>query len=300
MERWKKYLHKVLFPKLWIVFLTIPIATGFLIYVFANGYENSWIAYPIYIFSAYTLTILCARVVWWLKYARKEVAVIVDNQPVLHQYVKDDVFRLRISLYFSFGINVMYTILKFSYGFYLRSVWFGTLAVYYFLLAVMRFVLLRRLSRNNLGANRQIEIKWYMFCGVVLLFMNIALTGVVILVVHKNEGFEYVGYFIYVMAMYAFGNIVTAVRNMVKYRKYQSPVMSAAKVVSFTAALVSMLSLETAMLSQFNDNTNPERFRQIMTACTGGGVCVLIFGIAVYMIFYAGKELKQFKMEGKR
>ena len=36
------------------------------------------------------------------------------------------------------------------------------------------------------------------------------------------------------------------------YRKYHSPVISAARKVSLAAALVSMLSLETAMLSQFD------------------------------------------------
>ena len=62
------------------------------------------------------------------------------------------------------------------------------------------------------------------------------------------------------MAMYAFYNIITAVMNVVKYRKYRSPVMSAAKVVSLAATLVSMLSLETAMLTQFGstDRNSPE------------------------------------------
>lgn len=50
MEQWKKYLYKVLFPKLWMVFLAVPIAAGLLIFVFANGYENSRIAYTIYVF----------------------------------------------------------------------------------------------------------------------------------------------------------------------------------------------------------------------------------------------------------
>ena len=40
------------------------------------------------------------------------------------------------------------------------------------------------------------------------------------------------------MAMYAFYNIITPVMNVVKYRKYRSPVMSAAKVINLAAALV--------------------------------------------------------------
>ena len=84
--------------------------------------------------------------------------------------------------------------------------------------------------------------------------------------------------------------------NVVKYRKYRSPVMSAAKVVSLAAALVSMLSLETAMLTQFG-STDSEQSRRIMTACTGAGVCTMILAMAVYMIYHATRELKCARME---
>lgn len=125
---------------------------------------------------------------------------------------------------------------------------------------------------------------------------NISLTDVVVLVIRKNEGFQYAGYLIYIMAMYAFYNIITAVMNVVKYRKYRSPVMSAAKIVSLAAALVSMLSLETAMLTQFG-STDTEMSRRIMTACTGAGVCTMILAMAVYMIYHATRELKYARIE---
>ena len=46
--------------------------------------------------------------------------------------------------------------------------------------------------------------------------MNVALAGIVILVVHENSGFEYPGMLIYVMAMYAFYAAITAVWNVVQ------------------------------------------------------------------------------------
>ena len=44
---------------------------------------------------------------------------------------------------------------------------------------------------------------------------------------------------------------ITSVVHVVRYRRYNSPVMSAAKRINLVAALVSMLSLETAMLARF-------------------------------------------------
>ena len=87
---------------------------------------------------------------------------------------------------------------------------------------------------------------------------------------------------------------ITAAVNVVKFRRYRKPVLSAAKVINLTAALVSMLSLETAMLTQFGAADDPV-FRQIMTASTGAGVSMIVLGMAVFMITSSTKQLKSIK-----
>lgn len=291
MERLKQVLHKMLFPGVAAVLISVPIAAVLLVYTFAFGHENSPIAYLAYIFSAYSLTILC---VWVAKNggnAKKEIQSTIHQNDLAHRYLTDISFKMQVSLYLSLGINMLYAAMKLFCGVYYRSVWFGTLAVYYIMLALMRFLLLYHSNRNAFGKNMVSELKQYRLCGVILMSMNIALSGVVILVVRKNEGFEYAGYLIYVMAMYAFYNIITAVRDVVKYRKYKSPVMSAAKAVKLAAALVSMLSLETAMLTEFDEGKGPG-FRQLMTAITGGCVCVMVVVMAAFMILWSTKQLK--------
>lgn len=83
---------------------------------------------------------------------------------------------------------------------------------------------------------------------------------------------------------------------MIKYRRYHSPVMSAVKAVQLAAALVSILALETAMLSQFGGN-DTEGFRMIMSGCTGAGGCDINLGIAVYMIAQGTKALRSLEKE---
>lgn len=165
----------------------------------------------------------------------------------VERYLKETMFRAEISLYPGLFINLFYACIKLVSGIRYRSVWFGTLAVYYILLAVS-----------------------------------------------KNSGFTYPGMLIYLMAMYTFYAVITAIMNVIKFRKYGSPVMSAAKVINLTAALVSMLSLETAMLTQFGTGRDGV-FRQLMTALTGAGVSVLVLGMAVYMIIKTTKQIKRIK-----
>lgn len=296
MKGFRELARKLLFPKLWVPIFGTPVAAFALVFIFMTGRQSDWIAYPVYVFSAYILTLICIRVVKNVGHTKENLNAAMDKVPVVRRYFDDVSFNMRVSLYRSLGLNVLYTIIKFGFSVYYRSVWFGTLAVYYLLLAVMRFVLLRYSGKIKFGSDLTAEWKRYRLCGAILLLMNLALTGVVIMVVHENEGFRYAGMLIYIMAMYAFYSVTTAIINVVKYRKYRSPVMSAAKVLHLAAALVSMLALETAMLAEFGGNNTAE-FRLVMTGCTGGGVCAVIFAIALYMVYHSTNEIRNLKTE---
>lgn len=288
MERVKTILKKMLFPKLAVVIISVPVAAALLIYTFLYEEDYSPVAYVSYVLSAYSLIIVCAQ---FTRIPKGTFRAVLHRNAYIHRYLTDIHFKTHVSLYLSLGLNLLFVVMKLFYGVRYQSVWFGTLAVYYMMLAVMRFLLLRHVKRNAIGKELISELRHYRLCGVILLLMNIALLGVVVLVVLDNESFHYAGYLIYVVAMYAFYNIISAVRDMVRYRKYNSPVMSASKSVKLATALVSMLSLETAMLMQFNDRPDAESFRQIMTGATGGAVCVIVLAVAVVMIVKSTKQL---------
>ena len=61
--------------------------------------------------------------------------------------------------------------------------------------------------------------------------------------------------------------------------------------INLVSAMVSILSLETALVTRFGDKDDFS-FRQVMTGATGGGVCILVLGIAVYMIVKSSLQLK--------
>lgn len=290
MERMKPILKKIIFPKLAVVIISVPVSAVLLIYTFLYEKDYSLIAYISYVLSAYSLTIVCARIA---RIPKGTFQSVLHRNAYIHRYLTDIPFRTHVSLYLSLGLNLLFAAMKMFYGVRYRSVWFGTLAVYYVMLSVMRFILLRHVRRNAIGKELISELKQYRLCGMILLLMNSALSGVVILIVRKNEGFSYAGYLIYVVAMYAFYNIISAVQDVLKYRKFNSPVMSASKAIKLATALVSMLSLETAMLMQFDAGQNSPDFRRVMTAATGGGVCMLVLVMAVFMIVQSTKRLKR-------
>lgn len=297
LQRMKKILKKIFFlPPVPTLLISIP-SYGLVIYALTVEDVKPVIAYIAYFLSAYAFVITVtgiSGIIYWIRAGIENhpLAGRVLAVPFLNRCVKEDKYRAEVSLYSGFFINLLYAGIKLFSGFYYNSVWFATLAVYYILLAVMRFSLLHHVRRREKNENdKAAEWRRYRLCGICLLFMNGALTRLIILVIHQNSGFEYPGVLIYVMALYAFYATIIAVRNVIRFRKYGSPVLSAAKVINLTAALVSMLSLETAMITQFGA-AEDESFRQIMMASTGFGVSVIVLGMAFYMIVHAAKALK--------
>lgn len=294
MKRFKQILNKILFPYLALVFISVPVAAGLLIHTFLYEEETSPVACLSYLISAYSFIIVCA---WLIKMPKEGFRDALHRNQYVYRYLTDAPFKIHVSLYFSLGLNLLYAAMNLFFGACYGSVWYGTLAVYYVSLAVMRFLLLRHVNRNAIGKEFILELRQYRLCGAILMLMNIVLLGVVILVMLDNEGFHYAGYLIYVAAMYAFYNVASAVRDLIRYHKYKSPVMSAAKAIQLAAALVSMLSLETAMLAQFGEESDPH-FRQFMTGFTGGGVCLIVLATAGVMIVRSTKRLKHLKNSG--
>ncbi len=288
---WRK-LIKLLYPPVWVTILLMMICTVALVYTFIGGYEAHPVAYFTYVLSFYTLTAIvmqCIRVI--PKHYRKAKKAVYDN-PTSNRFMTDMKFRTHISLYASLSVNLLYVIFNVLSGFFYHTAWFYILAFYYTILAVMRFLLVRFVNRVGIGNNRFKELRRSRLCGYILLMVNLALSGAVLMILYQNKGYEYHGILIYVMALYTFYITTLAIINLVKYRRLGSPVMSMAKIISMAASLVSILSLETAMFSQFGQDMSPENQR-IMIMLTGAGVSIIIVTMSIYSIAKNSKEIKK-------
>lgn len=292
----KKIIKKMFFlPFIPTVIIAVP-SFVLVIAALAGRMTAPVLEYAAYVLSAYALIISVTGIIRLVKFVRnnfKEYSLVKNliTIPTVEKFISESTFRTEMALYPSFCINVMYVIFKTSMGIYYRSAWFISLGVYYLALALMRFSLIHYLRVKRHNADKNDEFRRYRMCGYMLFLLNAALVGITILAVKKNAGFTYPGYLVYVMAMYTFYTVITAVINLIKYHRYGSPVMSAAKVVNMSAALVSVFSLETAMLAQFGGN-NSEEFRLIMTLLTGAGVSFIVIGMAMFMIIRSSILIK--------
>ncbi len=288
----KKIGKRLLFVPPWLIVLLVVISAVTLVWVFVGGHEKEPVAYALYLLAFYTVSVLTVWCVLVLPKTYRAVKTKIYENPLGKRYMTDAVFRTNISLHVSLGVNLLYGGLNVLLFVWYRSMWFIVLAVYYMILAVMRFFLVRYVRRTGIGRNRLGELVSARFCSCILLSVNFALSGAVLMILYEDKGFSYPGIVIYVVALYTFYITVHAIRGLIVYRKYKSPVMTIAKTISFCAALVSMLSLETAMFSQFGQDMKPADQR-LMVALTGAGVSVAVITMSIYMIVRSVREIRE-------
>ncbi len=290
MENLKKLLNKLLYPHIAVLILLVISSAAALILAFAVIPELEAFAYCSYVLSAYTLTAVCFRVPIAVKWARG----LKQNNKYVSRYSQDPQLRIKLSLTGTLVFNAIFSLFQLALGISTGSLWFYSLAGYYFLLAFMKLCLLSHTAKHKPGELLFREQLIYRMCGMGILLMTAALTVIIVYVATHSQATIKNEIVTIAMAAFSFTTLTVAIVNVVRYRKYNSPVFSASKAISFVSALVSMLTLEDSMLATFG-GTDGEEFRRSMVGATGAGVSAMVIAIALFMIISSNKKIKVIK-----
>ncbi len=198
---------------------------------------------------------------------------------------KNDIrFKTKLSLYVGFLWNFVYCVFNICLGVYHSTFWYISIAMYCFLLGVMRLYLASHVKRYKPCEKPELELKKYKNCGIIMLFMSVSLSGMVFFMVYFGRTFVHHQITAIAMATYTFTSFAFAVTDTVKYKKYHSPLLSASKIIGLAAACVSMLTLTSTLLSAFENADNTDEFKKIMLLFTGIVVSGGIVALALSMI----------------
>ena len=290
---WKKLGKALLFPHVVIMIVLVPIATVLLVGSMVFVGTESVIAYISYVLAAYTLTVWCFKIPYLIRFLK----TFKDENKYARKWQDDTRLRVNASLYGSLAWNALYGIFQLWLGFYHHTFWFYSLGAYYICLGVMRFFLLLHTRKYAPGEKMQAELVKYRACGWVFLVMNLALALIVFFMVYWNRTFEHHMITAIAMAAYTFTAFTVAIVNVVRYKKYNSPVFSASKAISFAAACVSMLTLTSTLLTTFSDGSMGIVEQKLMLGSVGFAVSGVVVAMAIRMIVKGTKKLKESKAE---
>lgn len=277
------------------VLLALP-SFALLAFVFLFQLQEHVLAYIAYLASAYALSITVTGVYRAVKKLKPIMASHPTVQklrmhPLVKQLSRDMPFRLDLSLYRGMLANLLYATFKLAAALHYASVWFGAVAVYYFTLCGIRFYLARAFRDAKIqqgGKPSPHELAVCRRTGYLMLFLTVAMLGMILQMLLHNRSFQYPGVIIYASACYTFYSFITAAVYAIKSRKLHRPSFSAANVLRLDGALMSVFILQTAMLARFG--ASDAVFRQIMNFATGAAVTLLSAALAIFLIAYAAKS----------
>lgn len=297
MADFRTLAKKFLYPPVWALFLLTAVSAVLLVLVFARGLDTHPVAYAVYVLAFYTLSVDVLACVFILPAWYRNTKKRLSETSLGGRYLSDVEWRARLSLYGSLAVNCAFAAVKFLSGLYYSSPWWGAIAFYYVLLSLVRFLLVRFMHQNDTSTeNRISEYRRYRLTGVFFLLVYLSLSVILFMIVRQDMTYSYSQVITITLAAYTFYKVTSSIVSFVRYRKHKSPILSASKAIRLVAALVSMISLETAMLTTFGGEM-PEETRDLFIILAGAAVSAVILTMAFHMIFRANREIERIRNE---
>lgn len=285
---WKKILKHLLFPKNFVIVILVPVSAVLLVLAMLKLEETDILRILSYVLAFYTLLTVCLKA----PYVVKNFKGFKENNKYLKLWSSDPRLRVNVSLCGNVAWNGAYAALQLGTAVYHRSAWFYSLFMYYALLALMRFFIVKHTLRHEPGKHMARELKYYRICGIVFLIMNLSLSGMMLYMIRDGRVMQHSEITTIAMAAYTFTTLTFAIINVFRYKKYNSPAMSAAKAISLASALVSMLTLENTMLNTFSKAEITKGVQTMFLSLSGGAISAFVIIMAVFMIVQSSKKLK--------
>ena len=238
-------------------------------------------------YSIYTIVIFAPKI-------KSKIIKMLRSNSVTAELLESFGYRTIIGLAVSLTVSVAYGLYNGIIGIVNGSVWFGSLAVYYLLLTLIRSAVLVNHRKSKGKGDGLRRVKTYLVSGIGMLLLNIALSVSIAQMIFDEKGFEYGDYMIYVSALYAFIKIGMSIYNFVKAQKQNDLIIESARNINLIDGAVSILALQTAMLYTFSDGAIDI---SLANTLTGSAVSICAYSIAIYMIVKGVKTINKIKSE---
>lgn len=268
-------------PAKWVLslaYLTMAASVSGSVILLVLGEEDGVLAYVLFAAAALSLAYSVFTVVLFVPHWRHAIVTRMERHTFTYALLRDFGFRTLAHVALSFGVSVAYGGFHAWLGISNRSIWYGALAAYYIILALLRGAVLFFGRRQE----QQGTLAVYRICGILLIVLDVALSAAIAQMIFNEQGFVYYGWTVYAFAAYAFYKITMSVVNLIRAQQ-QDLAVRAVRNIHLADAAVSVLALQTALLSTFGDGVNTSFFN----ALTGTAVSLLTLGIGIFMIVRA-------------
>lgn len=186
-------------------------------------------------------------------------------------------------------INFFIAVIKFVLSLTIPSMWFFVNAGFTFVLAICRFLTIKRYMLIRKIKDKEIrlkeEYKNYSQNGIMLILLGIMYFFVSSYMYYKGTNTTMHEYITYLVALIAFYSIGSAIHGMIKYKRNKDPIIKGVKITNFANALTSIVLTQVVLLDTFSVG-----YDSTLNGYIGMGVSLIIIGLGLYMIISAKKD----------
>ena len=186
--------------------------------------------------------------------------------------------------------NFFVAIIKFILSFTIPSLCFFVNAGFSFVLAICRFLTIKRYKMiktlEDKSLQRKEEYKNYLQNGIMLILLGIMYFFVSSYMYYKGTNTNMHEYVAYLVALIAFTSIGTAIYGMIKYKRIQDPIIKGIKLTNFAKALTSIVLTQVVLLDIYAND-----YDSTLNGYTGMGVSLIIIVLGLSMIITAKKDI---------
>ncbi len=207
----------------------------------------------------------------------------------IEKYRTDYEFRTFSGAWLSLLITVLFAVYNGYLGIASWSLWHGSIAGYYIILAVIRGIILlsERKIRTQDNKNKA-RLRTFLISSAFLLLLNIALICPIVLMVKFEKPVSIGKIPAIAMAAYTTYKIVMASVNFGSKKKKLSGniLISELRAISLIDAIVSVLSLQNTLIMVMDDAED----MLTLSAVTSGAMYALVLIISVRLLVESGKR----------
>ncbi|MDO4416478.1 MAG: hypothetical protein Q4C20_15505 [Erysipelotrichaceae bacterium] len=191
-----------------------------------------------------------------------------------------------LGLCLSMELNLLMSVYYIYVAVRYQNQWFIDSAFFYTSLTIARFAMLRTYQFDKPSMLQQYRL--YMMIGYLMFAMMTSLFLMTVMIVNEHYIVHYPGHSLYAAAAFSIYLIISAFSGYFRHRHYKSPLLSGTQMISISAALLGVLSLQTAFLPMFTDNPEIHRIANLIT---GTIVFTIMIVMSAHMVIRGGRKV---------
>lgn len=279
----KKIIKLIFFPGMPAILFFAVMATFFYVLSFSEKQRSNIFTFIAYTITAYVLITVIADTPKALVNIKK--ALWGKGKSTCIIFSKE--FRTKLALYFGWLLNLSYAAFKMFVSVLYNSFWFSIEAIYYLMLGVIRFSLVKFEKENQDSV--LLEWKAYRQCGYLMLILNLLITIIINISSKNNKIYEYSNVVLYVSGGYTLYRLISSLIQMISFRKCGRPILSAAKAINISASALSLFTFFSTLITYSN---KPTKEINDIISTVGWIVSFVVVGVSSFMVIRSWSIIK--------